>query len=148
MAAIIGSIEIARRPQDVFAYVTDFSRLPEWQGDVVSVRQERDGPLAVGSSAVVTRRIGPRQLPGTQEITKLHPPSSWGYTVVGGPVIAIANYTIAPLDDGRRSRVTAALEFEGRGIGRLLVPLVVRRQARRALLRNEQKLKEVLERGA
>jgi hypothetical protein len=42
--------------------------------------------------------------------------------------------------------VTIALEFAGHGIGRLLVPLVVRRQARRQLPRNAQKLKEVLER--
>ena len=148
MAAIVKSIEISRRPQDVFSYVTDFSRLPEWQREVVSVRQESDGPLAVGSSALVTRRVGPRQLAGTQEITELHPPSTWGYTVVGGPVLATANYTIAPLDDGRRSRVTVTLEFKGRGIGRLLVPLVARRQGRRALLRNEQRLKELLERRA
>jgi hypothetical protein len=153
MAAIVGSIEIARRPEDVFAYATDFSRLPEWQGDVVSVRQESDGPPAVGSKAVVTRRVGlraglARQLSGAQEITKLHPPSTWGYTAVSGPVIAIASGTIAPLDDGRRSRVTLALEFEGRGIGRLLVLLVARRQGRRALLRNGQRLKELLEQPA
>jgi hypothetical protein len=49
---------------------------------------------------------------------------------------------------GERSLVTIALEFEGHGIGRLLVPLVVRRQARRQLPRNEQRLKEVLELGA
>jgi hypothetical protein len=67
---------------------------------------------------------------------------------VGGGVEAIANGTIAPLDHGRRSRVTIALDFEGRGIGRLLVPLVVRRQARRQLPRNEQRLKELLERPA
>jgi hypothetical protein len=37
MAAIVGSIEIARRPEDVFAYATDSSRFPEWQASVVSV---------------------------------------------------------------------------------------------------------------
>jgi len=40
-----------------------------------------------------------------------------------------------------------SLEFEGHGIGRLLVPLVIRRQARKQLRRNLQKLKETLERG-
>jgi hypothetical protein len=56
MAVIVGSIEIGRRPEDVFAYATDSSRFPEWQASVVSVRQEGPGPLAVGSRAVVTRR--------------------------------------------------------------------------------------------
>jgi hypothetical protein len=56
--------------------------------------------------------------------------------------------TIEPLDGGKRSRVTIALEFEAHGIGKLLVPLIIRRQARKQLPGNEQKLKEILERGA
>lgn len=148
MAAIVESIDISRRPEDVFSYVTDTSHFPEWQGNVVSARWEGDAPLAVGSKAVVIRRVGPRELSGTEEITELKPPRSWVVRGVGGPVIAIARGTIVPLDDGKRSRVTIALEFEAHGIGRLLVPLVVRRQARRQLPRNAQQLKEVLERGA
>jgi hypothetical protein len=38
-----------------------------------------------------------------------------------------------------------AIEFEGHGIGRLVVPLVSR-QARKQLPRNERRLKEILER--
>jgi Polyketide cyclase / dehydrase and lipid transport len=30
MGAVEESIEISRRPEDVFAYATDFSRYPEW----------------------------------------------------------------------------------------------------------------------
>jgi uncharacterized protein YndB with AHSA1/START domain len=149
MPAIVESIEIARRPEDVFPYVTDPSRFPEWQGSVVSARREGNGPLAVGSRALVTRRVGPRQLPTTEEMAELNPPRTWAVRGVGGlPVIAIAKGTIEPVDDGKRSRVTIALEFKGHGIGRLLVPLIVRRQARGQLPRDEQKLKEVLERGA
>ena len=66
---------------------------------------------------------------------------------VGGPLTAIAKGTIEPLDGGERSRVTIAIEFEGHGIGKMLVPLVSR-QARKQLPRNEQKLREILERSA
>ena len=31
MAPIVASTEIKRRPNEVFAYVTDPKRLPEWQ---------------------------------------------------------------------------------------------------------------------
>jgi len=147
MAVIMESIEIARRPNDVFAYVTDPSHFPDWQESVVSARQEGDAPLAVGSRAVVTRRVGRRELPTIEEVAALDPPRSWGFRSVGGlPVSGIASGTIAPLDGGSRSRVTIALDFEAHGIGKLLVPLVIRRQARRQLPRNEQKLKDVLER--
>jgi len=115
-------------------------------GGVVSARPQGDTPLAVGSKAVVTRRAGPRQLARTEEITELNPPRSWTVRGVGGPLVAIAKGTIEPLDDGARSRVTIALDFEARGIGKLLVPLVIRRQARKQLPKNERQLKEILER--
>lgn len=148
MAEIVASIEISRRPEDVFSFATDFSRFPEWQGGVVSARRDADAPLEVGSRAVVTRRVGPRRLARTEEITELRPPRAWAVRGIGGPVTAVAKATIEPLDRGERSRVTIALWFEGHGIGRLLVPLVLRRQARRQLPQNEQRLKEVLERRA
>ena len=147
MAAIVESIEISCRPEDVFSYVTDPSRLPEWQGSVVSVRRQDDAPLAVGSRTVVTRRVGRRQWPMTAEVSELNPPRSWGIRGVDGPVRGNVEGTIQPLDDGERSRVTIALDFEARGIGKLLVPLIVRRQARAEVPRNMAKLKERLERN-
>jgi uncharacterized protein YndB with AHSA1/START domain len=144
MAAITESIEISRRPDDVFSYATDFSHFPDWQGGVVSARREDGGPLSVGSRALVTRRVGPRNSARTEEIAELNPPTAWEVRGAGGPLTAIAIGTIEPLDDGERSRVTIALDFEAHGIGKLLVPLV-RRQARKQLPRNERQLKEVLE---
>jgi hypothetical protein len=41
MAPMVSSIEIDRRPEDVFAYVTDPSRLSEWQESLVSARGGR-----------------------------------------------------------------------------------------------------------
>jgi carbon monoxide dehydrogenase subunit G len=146
MAAIEESIEIARPPEDVFSYATNFSHFPEWQGGVVSVRPEGNAPLTVGSKAVVVRQLGPRKLEGTEEITELRPPRTWTVRGVGGRVKATARGTVESLEDGARSRVTIALEFEGHGIGKLLVPLVIHPQARRQLPKNEQRLKERLER--
>ena len=57
------------------------------------------------------------------------------------------NGTVEPLDGGARSRVTISLDFEGHGIGKLLVPLVVRRQAQKEMPKNQQNLKERLESG-
>jgi uncharacterized protein YndB with AHSA1/START domain len=85
MEQIVESIEIARRPEDVFSYATDFSRFPEWQGGVLSVRREGDVPLGVGSKAAVTRQAGPRKLPRTEEITEFDPPRWWTVRGVGGP---------------------------------------------------------------
>jgi uncharacterized protein YndB with AHSA1/START domain len=145
MTSIVDSIEISRRPEDVFLYVTDFSHFPQWQGRVVSAHRHDDAPLAVGSRAAVTRRVGPRELPSTEEVTDLNPPTTWQVRGVGNiPVTAIATGTIKPIDGGHGSIVTTALQFQGRGIGKLLAPLI-RNQARKQLPKDHQRLKNLLE---
>ena len=113
MAAIVDSIEISRRPEDGFTYATDSSHLPEWQGGVVSARREGDAPLAVGTSAVVTRRVGRRHVARTEEITELNPSRTWAVRGIGGSLTATATGTIEPLDHGERSRVAIAPRLRG-----------------------------------
>jgi uncharacterized protein YndB with AHSA1/START domain len=146
MAPIVNSIEISRRPEDVFTYLTNPSHLPDWQESAVSVRG--DSPLAVGSRVVVTRRVGRMERSMTNEVTELDPPKSWSLRGADGPIRGKVKGTVEPLADGERSRVTLALDFEGHGIGKILLPLVVRRQAQAEMPRNMQKLKELLESGA
>ena len=65
---------------------------------------------------------------------------------VGDPLRAVAKGAIEPIDEGDRSRLTITLEFEAHGIGTGLLPLVTR-LARKQLPKNEQKLKDLLERS-
>jgi hypothetical protein len=145
MAEIEESIEISRPPEEVFCYATDFSHFSRGQQRVLSARQHGDEPLAVGTAAAVTRRVGPRHAVTTEEITALDPPTTWQVRGSGSiPVTAIATGTITPLDAGSRSLVTIALEFRGYGVGKLLAPLI-RRQSRRQLPKDQKRLKELLE---
>jgi uncharacterized protein YndB with AHSA1/START domain len=148
MAPIIASVEISRRPEDVFAYIIDPSHLPEWQESVVRVKTDDSPPTGGGSRASMTRRFGRREMDMTAEITDLDPPKSWRVRGVDGPVRGNVKGTIDSLDDGARSRVTLELDFEGHGIGKLLVPLVVRRQAQKELPINLQNLKQKPESAA
>jgi uncharacterized protein YndB with AHSA1/START domain len=148
MAPIVSSIEIACRPEEVFAYVSDPSRLAEWQESVVSSRVEGGDPRAVGSKAITIRKIGRREQAMTMEMTHISPPRSWAVRGIDGPVRGVVNGTVEPLDDGARSRVTIELDFEGHGLGTLLVPLVVRRQAQKEMPRNLGNLRKRLESGA
>ncbi len=145
MAPIVSSVEIARRPEDVFAYVSDPSRLAEWQESVVSAHVEGGGPPALGSKAITTRRIGRGERTMTMELTEITAPRSWAVRGIDGPVRGIVNGTVEPLDDGTRCRVTIELDFEGHGLGKLLVPLLVRPQAKQELPNSAQNLKEQLE---
>ena len=144
MAAVVSNIEIARPPDEVFAYVTDPSRFAEWQDDVVRV--EAGGPPGVGSRFTTTRRIGGTERTMTQEVTENSPPRSWAAHGIDGPIRPNATVAVEPLDDGARSRVTFALDFEGHGIGMPLVPMV-RRMAAKQAPTSYRNLKERLETG-
>jgi uncharacterized protein YndB with AHSA1/START domain len=145
MAPIVNSIEISRRPEDVFAYLTNPSHVPDWQESAVSARG--DTPLTVGSRVVVTRRVGGTERTMTSEVTEINPPTSWGLRGIDGPIRGNVKGTIEPVGDGERSRVTLTLDFEGRGIGKLLLPLFVRRQVQAEMPKNMQNLKQRLESG-
>jgi uncharacterized protein YndB with AHSA1/START domain len=146
MGAIRDTVEIARSPEDVFAYLDDLERHHEWQGQVVSAERETDGPTRVGTRATDVRKIpgGPRKF--TYEITAHDPPRLASFRVVNGPIRPFGTVTVEPAGEGR-SRVTLELDFEGHGLGKLLVPLV-RRDARKHVPEDQQRLKERLESGA
>ncbi|MBC6457030.1 SRPBCC family protein [Actinomadura sp. HBU206391] len=144
MPPIVSTIEIARPPDEVFAYVTDPTRFAEWQDDVVTVRMEEGRPAAIGARFTTTRRIGGVERAMTQEITQTTPPRSWTVQGVDGPIRPTANITVEPLDDGARSRVTFTLDFQGHGVGVALVPLV-RRQAQKGAPISYRNLKNLLE---
>jgi uncharacterized protein YndB with AHSA1/START domain len=146
MAPIVSSLEIARLPEEVFAYATDPARFGEWQDDVVEVRVEGGGPPRVGARFTTTRKVGGAERTMTQEVTELDAPRRWAAAGVDGPVRPSAAITVEPLGDGAGSRVTFALDFEGHGIGRPLLPMI-RRQAEKQAPRSYRKLKERLEAG-
>ena len=147
MAAIVSSIEIARPQAEVFANVTDSSTFAEWQAGVVGGSIEGGKSPSVGSKCTTTRRIGGTAREVTSEITKIDPPTSWAVHGIDGPIRAIVNVTVQPVNGRAQSRVTIELDFEGHGIGKLLVALVVRRQARNEMPANCRKLKQRLETG-
>ncbi len=147
MAPIVSSFEIARPPDHVYTYVTDPSRFPEWQHDVVRVEVLGEPPPGVGTKFTTTRRIGRAERTTTQEITNADRPRTWAARGVDGPFRPNADITIESLDDGTRSRVTIALDFEGHGFGRLLPLEVIRRMTAKTAPKSYRNLKERLERG-
>jgi uncharacterized protein YndB with AHSA1/START domain len=147
MAPMVHSVEIDRSREDVFAYVTDPTRFPEWQEAVVRASPQASGPLQQGSRISLTRRMGKREQTMTSELTEYSPPESYAFRVVDGPVRAMGIGRFEPLGDAR-TRFTFELDFEGHGIGKLLVPLFVRRQAAKELPASHANLKRRLESSA
>jgi Polyketide cyclase / dehydrase and lipid transport len=118
--------------------------MSEWQRGVV--RGHLDTPeTRVGSRCTTTRKIGGREREVVTEITEYDPPHRWADRGVSGPIRAVVAVTVEPVSDGSHARVTIELDFTGHGIGKLLVPLVVRRQAANEMPENMERLKRRLE---
>jgi uncharacterized protein YndB with AHSA1/START domain len=146
MTAIVSEVDIARPPDQVFSYVTDPSRFGEWQSDVVSGHLEGDGPPHVGSKCTMTRRINGSDRTSMSEISQFAPPRTWAIRGIDGPIRADVDIRVAPLDDGTGSHVSIHIDFRGYGVGKMLVPIVVR-FARKEAPQTCQNLKQRLESG-
>jgi uncharacterized membrane protein len=145
MAPISESIEIDRRPEDVFAYLDDVERHGEWQEQIVGVERQDDGPLRVGSRVTETRRVPGGDRTMTYEVTEHDPPRQSSFRVLDGPIRADGTISIEPIGDGLRSRVTFAIDFKGHGLaGKVLLP-VAKTQARKQIPKDQARMKELLE---
>jgi len=146
MPPITTTAEVNRSAQEVFAHATDPTRFCEWQQGVIDGHLDEPGTPRVGARCLTTRRVGFVNRPVTAELTHIDPPKSWGVRGVDGPIRAIVDVTVDAVTD-LRSRLTITIDFQGHGIGKVLVPLV-RRQARREMPANLARLKRLLEDNA
>ena len=95
---------------------------------------------------MTTRRIGGANRPSTSELTHIDPPKTWGVRGIDGPVRAAVEVLVEPVTDAS-SRLTISVDFTGHGIGKILVPLMVRREARKEMPENMTALKRLIEAG-
>ena len=144
MAPISESIEINRRPEEVFAYLDDVERHGEWQEQIVDVQPQGDEPMGVGKRVREIRRVPGGDRSMTYEVTEYEPPRKSSFRVLDGPIRAVGTILVESAGDGR-SRLTFTVEFEARGIsGRVLLPLA-KSQARKQIPKDQAKMKELLE---
>lgn len=141
------TIDINRRPKDVFSYLDQHERHREWQNQIVSSEVETSGPVRVGTRVHETRKIGGREQDTSYEITEYDPPRRSTFRGTAGPVRPSGTVTVEPIDDGSRSRVTLDFNLVGHGVGVLFVPFA-RRQAKKDIPRIQEQLKARLESGA
>jgi hypothetical protein len=144
MAPVIASAAVDRPAAQVFAYATDPAYFHDWQQGVIDGHLDPPGPAQVGAKCVTTRRIGGANRVVTSELTHIDAPRTWGVQGIDGPIRATVDVTVEPLTE-TRSQLSIAVDFDGHGIGKLLVPLIVRRQAQKEMPANVEALKRRIE---
>src|ERR1700737_2408946 len=100
--------EIARPPAEVFAYVTDPTKLATWQTNTVSAIAETDGPLGIGTRVrEVHRAPGGKQLASLVEVSEYEPDRVFALRMLEGALPIHARITFEPTELGTRVQLDA-----------------------------------------
>ena len=126
------TIEIARTPEDVFAYLTDVSNLPAWQAGVKSATL-RDGRIEE------SRTLLGRELHTELEIVEREEPRLFTLRALDSPVPFRVRHELEASGDGTRLTVTAEGDVPGFAEG------LLRRRAERQFRKDFERLKRILE---
>jgi uncharacterized protein YndB with AHSA1/START domain len=95
-------VDVARPPAEVFAYLTDVSKLPEWQA--TASEAEVDGAVGRGTRIRERRHFLGRDLRTELEVTSYEPPERFDVRSRGGPVSFAIRHTLSPTAEGTRLR--------------------------------------------
>ncbi len=135
--------EIARPATEVFAYVTDPSKLAAWQTNAISAVAEEDRPLGLGARVrEVHRAPGGKHLASRVEVSEYEPDRVFALRMLEGALPIHARMTFEPTEVGTRVQFDAY--GRANGAMRLAEPLL------RLILKHQfanycGKLKQVLE---
>ena len=140
MIEVEHTLEIARPRDEVFEYLTDVSRLPEWQSSAESAQLE--GELREGARIKEVRTFMGRRATSTLEVSEYLPPSRFGLHVVEGPIRYSVEHALEELDG--RTRVTFVGRGETKGVPRLMHG-AVRRAVERQFVKDLEVFKRNLE---
>jgi uncharacterized protein YndB with AHSA1/START domain len=144
MATANGIIHIERPPEEVWAYLTDFPRNPEWLTQVFEVRVS-PGVVGQGTRVTEVRQVPGRQVEGVVEVVEWDPPRRLRKQSPSGGLRADGLYQLEPTSSGG-TMLTFTLEVHGTGLLKVaewLMGLGLQKDTEHVL----QNLKQRLEHG-
>jgi carbon monoxide dehydrogenase subunit G len=128
------TIEIGRAPEEVFAYLTDVSHVPDWQAGVKSA-ERRDGCIDE------SRTLFGREIHTTLEIVEEQEPRVFTLRALNSPVPFSVRHELEPADDGGATRLTVTAEGDVPGFAAGLLA----RRAEKQFRKDFERLKQILE---
>lgn len=137
-------VTIHRPVSEVFTFLSDIERIPQWVTEMRGVRPTSPQPIAVGSTFDAEASFLGRSLRSPHTVTGYEPERLFAYRAEGGPLPGTLHYGFTAVPEGTRVRVEA--EVTPHGAFRLAGPLL-RRAGRRVYVRSLERLKGVLENG-
>jgi carbon monoxide dehydrogenase subunit G len=136
------TIEMARRPADVFAYLVDVANLPAWQSGVHGAEIVGGGEPCAGARIAESRHLLGRELHTTLEIVEYDAPRLFALRALDGPVPFTVRHELEPAGAGTRLRVVGEGEvgfLPGFAAG------MMARRAEKQFRKDFERLKQILE---
>jgi polyketide cyclase/dehydrase/lipid transport protein len=124
---------VDRTPDQVFDVVGTnlFANHPRWEPEVEELRPLTDGPIRVGSRALMVRRDMGRRSEIVYLVTEFEPSRHVAVTHPDGPMAFDLRFDLAPAGQGATD-FTVSVRMGGRGFARLLNPLIALQLPRRS----------------
>ena len=144
MIDVTHTAEIARPPDEVFAFVADQTNAPRWQAGLHEVRRLTPGPIRVGSEHQFARRFAGREIVSRNRFVKFQPGRFVEFEIPEGWITGTASYLAEAAPSGG-TLLTSRMSLSLRGPASLLEPILGRVLARDSR-RDTAALKRVLER--
>jgi uncharacterized membrane protein len=134
------TLEVERAAQEVFDYLTDLARLPEWQSS--AVESHADGPLTEGVRIAERRRILGREVESELEVTAFEPPCRLTLKSLRGPIRFTVDHQL--VENGGSTLVNVVAEAQPGTLMKLAEPLLTR-TAEEELRKDFDRMKEIVE---
>jgi uncharacterized protein YndB with AHSA1/START domain len=144
MASFTHSVTIPRPPEEVFPWLLEGDRVPQWTSNLE--RYEPEGAVGPGSKIRQRLEVSGQTVDVTMEVIRYQPPREAQTRFSTNGVDIEATYRLAP--DGAGTRLTQSLEAKARSLAaRLIVPAVQPRLERK-LIGDLERLQSLLSGGA
>jgi carbon monoxide dehydrogenase subunit G len=116
------SASVARKPEDVFAFLGDVRNEPSWHTDVLEATLASGSTDAVGCVYEIKVKPVMGITGGTVKLARYSPPNTIVYEVDMGKMQPTTTFTVRP--EGAGSRVSRKVEMEPRGMMKLMAPMM------------------------
>ena len=119
MAHAEGSITIERPVDQVFDFISNGMNNPKWRPSVMDIQPVPGKPSTFKQGL---KGPGGRRIDGDYEITESKPNELIRFQVIAGPARPIGTYKFERV--GNSTRLTFTLDFEPKGIAKLMDPMI------------------------
>jgi carbon monoxide dehydrogenase subunit G len=122
MAHYNASVDTSRPPDEMFAYLSDFSSTQEWDPGVIEAERIGDAPVREGTEFRLLASFLGRQAPITYRIIEYDPPHAVTFRGENSTVVSLDRITFEPAGGG--TRITYDADLAPKGLFKLAAPLL------------------------